>query len=63
MALLLERCVILMFAFITVDFFVWQGEEPQEYHWYFKDFQRRQAEKDAVGIVKYQVTQSAKAAS
>jgi len=32
---------------IVVDFFVWQGEKPQEYHWYFKVFQRSQAGKDA----------------
>ena len=24
-------CVILMFTIIAVDFFVWQGENPQEY--------------------------------
>jgi len=42
-----------MFTIITVDFFVWQGEKPQKYHWYFKGFQRRQAGKDAVRIVKF----------
>jgi len=42
-----------MFTIIAVNFFVWRGEKPQEYHWYFKDFQRRQAEKGAVRIVKF----------
>jgi len=36
-----------------VDFSVWQGEKPQEYHWSFKDFQRRQAGKGGVMMVDF----------
>jgi len=35
-----------------VDFSGYQGERPQEYHWYFKGFQRRETVKDAARIAK-----------
>ena len=35
---------------IALDFYAWQGEKPQEYHWSFKDFQRRQVENGGVRI-------------
>jgi len=40
------------FAIIVVDFGGYQGERPQEYHWYFKGFQRRETAKDAARIAK-----------
>jgi len=36
-----------------VDYFVWQGEKPKEYHWYFEVFQRRQAEKGGARMVNF----------
>ena len=36
---------------VALDFFVCQGERPQECHWPFKGFQRRQAEKECARMV------------